>query len=266
MPDNDSPTGTHVEHEDHPWTRVIPDHPERTDSPAYIKSRKKTNELAKENPKFAYGVPPYQDHHGGGLWLKDADGWFLIRNLFGIEWSAQFCADPKKVDVLRQNAKRIYANFPEAVAELGIAALLDHQIKTPHDVAEWTDSICNASVPLPTNVHTGVLPKYGGLHHYPAPVAEIAMFKYDDFNLWVTDDDKTKYAVVPVGPRRSGDGRVRLLYVDPPPRPGTRRRAPKRRGPTRGPTRGLEEAFEESEGDVLPASHRLARQAFRDQV
>ena len=114
-------------------------------------------------------------------------------------------------------------------------------------------------MPLPTNVHTGVLPKYGGIHHYPSPVAEIAMFKYDDFNLWVTDDDKTKYAVVPTGQRGSGDERVRLLYVDPPPRPGTRRRAPTRRGPTRG----LDEAV--AEGDILPAGHRLAEQGFRNQ-
>src|SRR5712692_9397866 len=48
-----------------------------------------------------------------GLWLKDAAGWFLVRNLCGIEWSAQFCADPAKVDQLRQAAKRLYARFPE---------------------------------------------------------------------------------------------------------------------------------------------------------
>ena len=32
----------------------------------------------------------------------------MVRNLAGIEWSAQFCADPAKVDLLRQNAKRLY--------------------------------------------------------------------------------------------------------------------------------------------------------------
>jgi hypothetical protein len=264
MPGHDEPSapdrapGTHTESQDHPWTRVIPDHPERTDSPTYRRSRKKANELARTSVPFAYGGTPYHDHHGGGLWLKDDKGWFLIRNLFGIEWSAQFCADPKKVDVLRRNAKRIYAAFPDAVAELKIRALLDHPIKTAADVAEWTDSICNASVPLPSNFHVGVLPKSGGIHHYPAPVAEIALFKYDDFNLWVVDDDKTRYAVVPVDRRGSGDGRIRLLFAEPPPRPGTRRRR------SSAPTRGLEAAADD--GDVLPATHRLAQQAFADQV
>ncbi|HEX7667443.1 MAG TPA: DUF6424 family protein [Polyangiaceae bacterium] len=72
---------------------------------------------------FAEAKEPFQDHHGGGLWLKDAEGWFFVRNLVGIEWSGQFCADPKKVDVLRANAKRLYAAFPAtglAFAELGI--------------------------------------------------------------------------------------------------------------------------------------------------
>ena len=49
-------------------------------------------------------------------WLKDEQGWFLLKNLAGIEWSAQFCADPKKVDALRQNAKRLYAKFPLTAA------------------------------------------------------------------------------------------------------------------------------------------------------
>jgi Family of unknown function (DUF6424) len=48
-----------------------------------------------------------------------------MRNIAGIEWSAQFCADPAEVDVLRQNARRLYARYPEAVAELGIRKLLD---------------------------------------------------------------------------------------------------------------------------------------------
>ena len=54
-----------------------------------------------------YGQPPFEDHHGGGLWLKDATGWFLVRNMAGMEWSSQFCADPAKVDLLRQNAQRL---------------------------------------------------------------------------------------------------------------------------------------------------------------
>jgi hypothetical protein len=254
-PGND---GTHVEKEDHPWIRNIPDHPDRTPSAAYKRARKKMVEVVSTAQPFAFGASPYEDHHGGGLWLKDAQGWFIIRNLFGIEWSAQFCADPAKVDVLRVNAQRVYAGFPEAVDQLGIADLLEHEIKTSEDVAAWTDSICNASVPLPKNVHVGVLPKYGGIHHYPSPVAEIALFKWDDFQLWVTDTDKTKYAVVPVDVRGSGDGRVRLLYreasPDDPISPRQRRQA-----------RLQAAAVGAATSDILPADHPLAVMAFARQ-
>jgi hypothetical protein len=140
--------GTHQEHEDHPWTIVIPDHPPRSDSPEYKHSRATMNRIARNVDGFYYGQAPYQDHHGGGLWLLDDDGWFLVRNLAGIEWASQFCADPAKVDKLRVNARRIYAGFPKAVAALGIRELLDTPITDAAGVARWTDSICNTSVPL----------------------------------------------------------------------------------------------------------------------
>jgi hypothetical protein len=35
MPEGD----THTESESHPWTRLIPDHPERKDSSTYLASR-----------------------------------------------------------------------------------------------------------------------------------------------------------------------------------------------------------------------------------
>jgi hypothetical protein len=237
--------GTHTEHEDYPWTRVIPDHPPRTDSTAYVKARKRMNELAKALKDFFYGDAPYEDHHGGGMWLKDEHGWFLVRNIAGIEWSAQFCADPKKVDQLRVNAQRLYARFPEAVKELGIADLLATPITDAEGVAAFTDSICNASVPLPKPTHTGTLPKHAGIHHYPTPVAEIALFKYDDFNLWVTDNEGNLAAVAPVDHRGTGDGRVRLLYADPASVPRKDRRA--------------------KSAPVLDAKHTLSEKAFGDQ-
>src|SRR3954453_22102945 len=94
----------HVQRESHPWARRIPGHPRRKDSATYVSSRRHMVEMAKTVPDMIYGTPPYQDHHGGGLWLKDTDGWFLVRNLVGMEWSSQFCADPAKVDCLRRNA------------------------------------------------------------------------------------------------------------------------------------------------------------------
>ena len=237
------------ESEDHPWTRRIPRHPARTETSTYRASRKTMNDKAKGIDPFFYGPPNYEDHHGGGLWLKDDEGWFLLRNIAGIEWSAQFCADPAKVDQLRLNARRLYAAFPEAVDELKIRELLDTPITDADGVARWTDSICNASVPLPRDVHTGVLPTAGGIHHYPAPVAEIAFFKYDDFQLWVTDDAGNEMAVVPVARRGSGDGRVQALHVRPP-------------NPEAPPTPA---DWGTASGNVLPAQSTIAEKAFGEQ-
>lgn len=205
----------HAEHEDEPWAVEIPDHPRRSDSPEYVKSRARMNQIARESDGLLYGAAPFQDHHGGGLWLKDEHGWFLVRNLAGIEWSAQFCADPAKVDLLRRNAQRLYAAFPGAAEELGIAGLLATPITDAAGVARWTDSICNASVPLPPLLHTGVLPHGGGVHHYPAPIVEIETFKRDDFQLWVTDGEGNPAAVAPVAPHGSGTGKVHVLWATP---------------------------------------------------
>jgi hypothetical protein len=209
-------------------------------------------EIAGEPDGLFYGAAPWQDHHGGACFLKDEQGWFLVRNLVGMEWSSQFCADPVKVDKLRQNAKRLYARFPEALKELevlGIQELLDHEIKTPADVETWVDSICNASVPLPAGLHTGVLPQGGGVHHYPAPIVEIALFKKDDFKLWVLDPQGQPAAVTPMDRPGSGDGRVQVAYST----PGTLLNHEHLQASLRG------------EPLVLPPNHTMARQAFHRQ-
>ena len=267
--------GTHVhpEHEDHPWTIQIPDHAKRTESRGYVASRATMNRLAKGAENLAYGRAPFQDHHGGGLWLKDDDGWFLVRNLVGIEWSAQFCADPAKVDLLRQNARRLYAAFPDAVEELGIRELLDTPITDADGISAWTDSICNASLPLPAALHTGVLPKAstGGVHHYPTPIAEIELIKRDDFELWVRTPEGGLAAVVPLAPRGSGDARTRLLLAAAPEeedRPTPIERLVGRppatvagpAGLAGGDLAGVEPA--ESDPTILPADHPLSRLAF----
>jgi len=61
----------HAEHEDKPWTMWIPRHPGRKDSKSYVQSKKRMNEMAGTVEEFFYGQKPYEDHHGGGLWLKD---------------------------------------------------------------------------------------------------------------------------------------------------------------------------------------------------
>jgi hypothetical protein len=219
----------HSESEREPWSIQVPDHPAREDSPEYVAARTKMNEIAAQATGLVYGAAPFQDHHGGALWMKDAQGWFLVRNLAGVEWSAQFCADPAKVDLLRQNAQRLYDLLaPEIKAELDPGGLLDAPIADADGVARWTDSIFNAGVPLQPTFHTGVLPQGNapspgatqtpepaGVHHYPTPIVDIQLFKYDDFQLWVTDGQGNPTAVAPVSPRGSGDASIHVLYATP---------------------------------------------------
>ncbi len=244
----------HEEHEDHPWSIEIPDHTPRADSPEYTRSRATMNRIAREaaaaDDGFVYGEPPYQDHHGGGLWLKDETGWFLVRNLAGMEWSSQFAADPARVDQLRANARRLYAAFPGTAELLGIRDLLDTPITDAAGVARWCDSVCNASVPLPAASHTGVLPKAGGVHHYPTPICDIEFFKRDDFTLWVTDAEGNPAAVAPVAPHGSGDGRVHVLWAH----PGSALHAEHGRHSAAG------------KAHILSEDHGLARQAFARQA
>ena len=264
------PEPVHSESETHSWNINVPDHPNRADSPEYVAARTKMNQIAAGTTGLVYGSPPFQDHHGSALWLKDAQGWFLVRNLAGIEWSAQFCADPAKVDLLRQNAKRLYDLLaPEIKQELDPGGLLDTPIQDAAGVAKWTDSIFNAGVPLQQSFHTGVLPQGGaqsaqasapaaddsqdpldpapaadasqgaqasapaasqppaaagasaagqdpaGVHHYPTPIVDIQLFKYDDFQLWVTDAQGNPAAVAPVSPRGSGNASVHVLFATP---------------------------------------------------
>jgi len=268
----------HTVTENHGWSVNVPDHATRTDSSEYVAAKKKMNEIAAQATGLIYGPGPYQDHHGGALWLQDAQGWFMVRNLAGIEWSAQFCADPKKVDLLRQNAKRLYDLLaPQVKQQLDPNGLLDTPITDAAGIAKWTDSIFNAGVPLHPTFHTGVLssahgqaapaapspngpdpdttvappgdPQAAGVHHYPTPVVDIQLFKYDDFQLWVTDAEGSPAAVAPVGKRGSGDARVHVLYAT----PGTQL------------ARQKEAAESANEPLVLPPEHPLAQQAFQNQ-
>ena len=273
-----SPDPVHSESENHGWDINVPDHPTRADSPEYVAAKNKMNQIAATSTGLIYGSPPYQDHHGSALWMKDAQGWFMVRNLAGVEWSAQFCADPAKIDLLRQNAKRLYNLLaPDTKQELDPTGLLDTPIQDAAGVAKWTDSIFNAGVPLQPSFHIGVLPHGGvqasaattddsqdaldpasatdgsqdaqastpaasqpppasppaagqtpatsltsapgqepaGVHHYPTPIVDIQLFKYDDFQLWVTDGQGNPAAVAPVAARGSGNASVHVLYATP---------------------------------------------------
>jgi len=281
----------HTESETDPWKIDVPDHPTRQDSPEYVAARQKMNEIAGQATGLIYGPGPFQDHHGGALWLQDAQGWFMVRNLAGVEWSAQFCADPAKVDLLRQNAKRLYDLVaPQVKAQLDPDGLLDTPIKDAAGVAKWTDSIFNAGVPLHPSFHTGVLsaagapgpgaaadpqpagapgpsaaadpqpgaapgpsaaadPQPGGVHNYPTPIADIQLFKYDDFQLWVTDEQGNPAAVAPVAQRGSGNASVHVLYATPGSQLAQQKQA----------------AEQASRPLILGPGHPLSKQAYQNQ-
>ena len=271
-----SPEAVHAEAEAHAWGINVPNHPTRADSPEYVAARNKMNEIAGQAAGMIYGQGPFQDHHGGALWLKDSQGWFLVRNQAGIEWYAQFCANPAKVDLLRQNAQRLYNLVsPEIKQQLDPDGLLDTPIRDAAGVAKWTDSIFNAGVPLHPTFHTGVLPagahgppapesgqpagtqsppaaqsaQPAGVHHYPTPIADIQLFKYDDFQLWVTDDQGNPVAVAPLAKRGSGNASVHVLYATP------------------GSQLAQQKDQAESAGSplVLGPDHSLAQQAYQNQ-
>jgi hypothetical protein len=219
-------------------------------------------ELVSQSVGLIYGAAPHQPHRGGSLWLKDDQGWFLVRNLAGIEWSAQFCADPAKVDLLRQNARRLYDLLaPEIKHQLDPTGLLDKPITDAVGVGYWTDSIFNAVVPLHPGLHTGVLPGGGeqdaldsdpeaaGVHHYPTPITDIQLFKYDDFQLWVMDEEGNPAAVVPVDARGTGNASVKVQYAT----PGSRLAAQ------------VAMAARDNKQLILESDNPLARQAFKCQ-
>ena len=273
-----SPESVHPESELHPWAIDVPNHPARQDSPEYVAARSKMNQLAAQATGLIYGSGPFEDHHGGALWLQDSQGWFMVRNQAGVEWSAQFCADPVKIDLLRQNAKRLYGLVaPQLKVQLDPDGLLEEPIRDAAGVARWTDSIFNAGVPLHPSFHTGVLsgdgapppaagaqappaagaqappsvanPQPAGVHHYPTPIADIQLFKYEDFQLWVTDQEGNPTAVVPVDKRGSGNASVHVLYATPGSRLARQKHAAERAG---APL-------------ILAPDHPLSVQAYQNQ-
>jgi len=216
--------GQHTQGETDPWTINIPDHAKRQQSRDFAAAKRLALKILATlglSGQF-YGTAVIQMHHGGSLWLFDDAGWFMVQNQAGIEWSAQFCADPAKVEHLRLNAKRLYDAFPKTLPEMARlgykdgATIIDTPITSAPDVARWVDSIFNSCVPLPAVRHTGVLPKGDGRHHYPTPVTDIDLIKYDDFVLWVTDPASgTATAVVPAAARGKGVDKTRLIYATP---------------------------------------------------
>jgi hypothetical protein len=248
------PADLHVQTEDNPWSAYINDHPQRKESSTFRSAKKAAHAILEtlKGDDLPYGPGPWEMHHGGSLWVLANKRWRVYLAKAGVEWSMQFCADPKKIELLRRDAEELVAAFPDtlpALQDLGYSKaeeILNTPITDADGVAQWTDSLFNACVPLGSGDHSGVLPKAAGEHHYPLPVKSADFFRFDDFQLWVTLHDGTHAAVAPVGRRGSGDGRVRLMYA--------------RHGTTA--STALIRAQRDHKAVILPDDSDEARQAF----
>jgi hypothetical protein len=207
-------------------------HAARTDSPAFKAARGTLQKILAQlrrdtrTPLF-YGDGQIQSHHGGSIWIHDGTRWRMFQNLAGIEWCAQFCADPAKVDLLRQNAKALVDAFPQTIPKLvglgyeDAAAVLDTPILDAAGVARFVDSLFNACVPLPQPVHTGSIkpkaPRAAGKHTYPTPNTDTLFFCRDDFQPFVYDESTdATYHVAPVATSGPNAKKVRVLAVHAP--------------------------------------------------
>jgi hypothetical protein len=135
-------------------------------------------------------------------------GWKVFRNSQTIFPGVENCADPAKVDVLRQNVVSLLEKYPNTLPQLErlgirVKALLNKEIKTFDDVVAWSNSIFNSG---PTTQPLG-------------HVADTIDLAYDDMVIEVKTGRNPVY-VVPVFPRDSGRaGETRGFSV-----PGSRTR------------------------------------------
>lgn len=237
-------------------------HAARTDSPQFKLARATLHRIVGSLSPNPFGDGPIQAHHGGSIWVHSGNAdndWHLVLNWAGIEWSAQFCCDPAKVERLRQNAQAITSGFPATIPALEAlgytdTAILSTPITDPAGIARYVDSIWNACVPIPQPRHTGALkpadPLACGVHTYPEPMCGIPRVMRDDFVPFVVDSaTNTTAVVVPVAPRHSGDGRVRVVFAD----KGNPLHAIHQRAHTQGAAA------------VLPADNPIAKRAFANQ-
>lgn len=164
---------------------VTADHPPRKDSPEYGRTRKWLMGLTEggcyvcggpvdlrhpEDPANAKGL---QDHHGGGIFLQNGshDPILVGTNLFGMEWSLGWGADPLRVAAFVRQLNTI-------TERLG-GEPYSAEIATTADVMAWVDSHGNANVKLCAPHHIAHEDKHTpddngyeavGIHHGPVPI------------------------------------------------------------------------------------------------
>lgn len=146
------------------------------------------------------GWDPRPLGRAGYIPVFDGAEWRVFRNSLTIYPGVENCADPAKVDGLRENVVNLLERYPETVPQLAkvgarVRPLLARQIKTYEDVVAWADSIFNL----------------GPSSKQPQEVHETMNLAYDDFIVEVRGGRNPVY-VIPTGPRGSGaNATVNLL-------------------------------------------------------
>lgn len=202
------------------------DHPPRTDSPEYVKTRKwlmgetqggcyvcggPVDLSHPEDPGNAKGM---QDHHGGGIFLvpDSGDPVLVGTNLFGTEWSLGWGADPARfaafVTQLNEVTKRLGGEPYTA------------EIATTEDVMAWVDSRGNANVKLCAPHHIAHEDKHTpdvngheavGIHNGPVPIwLGQATCDWDRWDMWGGST-----GTVALGHPGDDSGSAHVLHVSP---------------------------------------------------
>lgn len=130
--------------------------------------------------------------YAGCIPVHDEGSWRVFKNALTIYPGAEYCADPAKVDALRENAKSLLEHYPETVGQLEklgvrVKALLSRPITNFEDVEAWAKSIFNT----------------GPVSKLPLHVHDTIDLAYDDVVIKVQSGRDAVY-VIPAAPRGEG--------------------------------------------------------------
>lgn len=206
------------------------DHPPRKDSPEYVAARKVLMHTRRGGCIVCGGLPdlahpelvdvgdPHglQDHHGGGIYVKDV---LVALNVFPLEWSLGFSADPTVV-------AQLVANLNVVLAALG-EPTYDAPITDTTSVMGWVDSTYNANVKLCAPHHVGRMDRPSkdaggheavGIHEIPFPIwAGQVTDEWSRWDMWAGTT-----GTLAVAPDPDTGGAI-VLHSDPAHHPGLTR-------------------------------------------
>jgi Family of unknown function (DUF6424) len=125
----------------------------------------------------------------GSIPVFDGDKWRIFKNYLTVFLGAENCADPAKVDLLRENVINLLEHYPETIPQLErlgvrVRALLNKRIETTADVAVWSGSIFNT----------------GPVSKQPVHVHDTMQLAHNDIVIEVRGGKEPVY-VIPAGPR-----------------------------------------------------------------